>query len=157
MSGTTPGPADPVSDDGGTDRERQVVVGVALLRDGKVLAALRPPSPSTPGGWEFPGGKVEPGETDQQAAVRELREELGVDAVIGPSLGEQPMGERYLLRVYAGRITAGEPVPHEHTELRWLTESGLYDVAWLAADRPFLEPLRRSILSPSDPSRFGFE
>lgn len=157
MSGSASDPSDPVSDDDGTDRERQVVVGVALIRAGRVLAALRPPSQSTPGGWEFPGGKVEPGETDEQAAVRELCEELGVEAMIGPSLGEQPMGERYLLRVYAGRITGGEPVPHEHTELRWLAETELYDVAWLAADRPFLEPLRRSILSPSGPSRFGFE
>src|SRR4051812_44124414 len=56
--------------------EPQVVVGVALIRDGLVLAALRP---GPGGGWEFPGGKVEPGETDAQAAIRELREELSVE------------------------------------------------------------------------------
>jgi 8-oxo-dGTP diphosphatase len=138
----------------GSDTQRQVVVGVALIRERRVLAARRA---GTSGGWEFPGGKVEPGETDRQAAARELREELGVEAEIGTPLGEHQMGERYLLRVYTGRITAGEPVCHEHAELRWLAEGALYDVAWLNADRPFVEPLRRFILTPSDPSRFGDE
>jgi 8-oxo-dGTP diphosphatase len=135
---------------------RQVVVGIALVRDEQVLAALRPASATAPGGWEFPGGKVEPGESDRQAAVRELREELGVEAEIGTPLGAKPMGERDLLRVYTGRITAGEPVLHEHAEIRWLSAAELYDLDWLAADRPFLEPLRRSILRASgDRQRFG--
>jgi 8-oxo-dGTP diphosphatase len=111
-----------------------------------VLAALRA---GAPGGWEFPGGKVEPGETDQEAAVRELREELGVEAEIGTPLGQEPMGERYLLRVYTGRITAGEPVLHEHADLRWLAAAELDDVDWLDADRPFLQPVRRYILRAS--------
>jgi 8-oxo-dGTP diphosphatase len=130
----------------GSDTQRQVVVGVALIRDGRVLAALRP---GTFGGWEFPGGKVEPGETDRQAAVRELREELGVEAEIGTPLGEQPMGERYLLRVYTGRITAGEPVCHEHAELRWVSPGELDHLEWLDADRPFLQPVGRYILRAS--------
>jgi 8-oxo-dGTP diphosphatase len=142
--------------------QRQVVVGVALIRDGRVLAALRPPSPRTAGGWEFPGGKVEPGESDAQAAVRELREELGIEVAVGELLGSRPMGEQYLLRVYTGRLLAGDPVLHEHTAIRWLGIDDLYDVDWLAPDRPFLEPLVRSILrasqtTPTDPSRFGDE
>jgi 8-oxo-dGTP diphosphatase len=140
--------------------QRQIVVGVALIRDGRVLAALRPGTPGggTPGGWEFPGGKVEPGETDRQAAVRELREELGVEAEIGTSLGQQPMGGRYLLRVYTGRITAGIPLCHEHAELRWLAPEELDDVEWLDADRPFLQPVLRYILRASAaPQRFGDE
>jgi 8-oxo-dGTP diphosphatase len=130
------------------DEQLQVVVGVALLRDGRVLAARRPPGPNSRGGWEFPGGKVEPGESDRQAAVREVREELGLEVLVGSSLGpDQRAGERYLFRVYVGRVLHGEPVLHEHSEVRWLAADELYDVDWLAADRPFLEPLRGVILS----------
>lgn len=119
------------------------MVGVAVIRDGQVLAALRP---GAGGGWEFPGGKVEPGETDQAAAARELAEELGLRVRIGPSLGlEQPIGDRYLLRVYVGELIAGEPVLREHSETRWIGVAELDGLAWLAADRPFLEPLRRRL------------
>lgn len=119
------------------------MVGVAVIRDGRVLAALRP---GIDGGWEFPGGKVEPGETDQAAAARELTEELGLDVRIGASLGhEQPVGDRYQLRVYVGELIAGEPLLHEHSETRWVTAAELDELDWLAADRPFLEPLRRTL------------
>lgn len=135
----------------------QVVVGVALLSDGRVLAARRPPGPNSPGGWEFPGGKVEPGESDEQAAVREVREELGLLVAVGPSLGvEEQVGRRYLFRVYVGWPVSGELVLHEHSEVRWLAADELDDVDWLAADRPFLDPLRSVILTQqNDPSRFG--
>ena len=144
---------DPGGDETGT--QRQVVVGVALIRDDLVLAALRRPGRDTPGGWEFPGGKAEPGESDSQAAVRELREELGVDAEIGTLLGQVTMGERYVLRVYTGRIVAGEPVPKEHAELRWLGLPDLAGLDWLPADRPFLQPLSGYILSTSAGQQAG--
>jgi 8-oxo-dGTP diphosphatase len=135
----------------------QVVVGVALVRDGQVLAARRPAGPNSPGGWEFPGGKVEPGESDRQAAVREIHEELGLTISVGQSLEvEEYVGDRYLFRVYVGRVVDGDLVLHEHSEVRWLGADQLDDVDWLAADRPFLEPLRRVILRRrGDPSRFG--
>jgi 8-oxo-dGTP diphosphatase len=127
----------------GRNGARQVVVGVALIRDGRVLAALRP---GVDGGWEFPGGKVEAGESDQAAAARELAEELGLVVRIGACLDlEQPIGDRYLLRVYVGELVAGEPVLHEHSETRWVTVAELDGLDWLAADRPFLEPLRRRL------------
>jgi 8-oxo-dGTP diphosphatase len=123
---------------------RQVVVGVAVVRDAKVLAALRP---GADGGWEFPGGKVEAGETDQEAAVRELREELSLDVKLGACLGpDQPIGERYLLRVYLAELLAGEPVLHEHSAIRWLGVTELEQIVWLAADRPFL-PAMREVLA----------
>jgi 8-oxo-dGTP diphosphatase len=118
---------------------RQVVVGVAVIRDGRVLAALR----SGPdGGWEFPGGKVEPGETDEEAAVRELREELALDIKPGASLGPaQPIGDKHLLKVCLAELVGGEPILHEHSEIRWVTAAQLDDLAWLAPDRPFLPAL----------------
>ncbi|GAA1611308.1 NUDIX domain-containing protein [Kribbella sancticallisti] len=122
-------------------KDRQIVVGVAVVRDGKVLAALRP---GADGGWEFPGGKVEVGESDEEAAVRELREELSLEIKLGASLGPaQPIGERYLLRVYLAELLAGEPVLHEHTAIRWLSVGDLKHIEWLPADRPFLPALHR--------------
>jgi 8-oxo-dGTP diphosphatase len=126
--------------------DRQVVVGVAVIRDGQVLAALRG---GLGGGWEFPGGKVEAGETDEDAAARELSEELGLRVEIGASLGlEEPIGERYVLRVYAAELTEGTPVLHEHAETRWVGAAELDDLDWLAPDRPFL-PVLRGLIRPS--------
>ena len=122
--------------------ERQVVVGAAILRDGRVLAARRTAPASAAGRWEFPGGKVEPGETDTECLVREVDEELGVHIAVDRWLvGEQPVGEAYLLRVALATLVHGEPAPTEHDRLRWLGADELGDVDWLEADRPFLAEL----------------
>ena len=123
--------------------DRQVVVGVAVVRAGEVLAALR----SGPdGGWEFPGGKVEPGETEEAAAVRELREELDLEVKVGAALGAgQAINEQYLLRVYLAELLAGEPVLREHSETRWVSARELDALGWLPADRPFLPALREAL------------
>ena len=134
-------------------RERSVgesplvgVVGAALLRDGRVLASRRTDPPRLAGLWEFPGGKVEAGETDEQALVRELREELGIEAAVGERLGpDLPIGETAVLRVYVCRIVAGEPVLVDHDEHRWLAADELEDVPWIEVDLPLL-PALRSVL-----------
>jgi 8-oxo-dGTP diphosphatase len=121
-----------------------VVVGAAL-RDaaGRVLAARR----EAPPGWEFPGGKVEPGETEPAALVRELREELGVDAEVGGRVGpDVPMGD-WVLRVYDARADR-EPVRLEHAELRWLAPEELESVPWLPADLPVVAALATHAPSP---------
>ena len=118
----------------------QVVVG-AVVRDagGRVLAARR----VTPDGWEFPGGKVEAGETEPAALARELREELGVEVEVGVRVGpEAPVPGGYVLRVWTARLTAGEPAPLEHAELRWLAPEDLDTVDWLPADRPVVATLQ---------------
>ena len=128
---------------------QRVVVGAAILRDGRVLAARRNAPPETAGGWEFPGGKVEPGETDAQALIRECLEELGVRIVPGTELGDQVLSTGALLRVYLAELADGEPrVLQDHDELRWLAAAELNDVRWLPADRAFVDRLR--VLLPSD-------
>jgi len=114
------------------------VVGVAIVRDGRVLAARRP------GGWEFPGGKVEQGESAEDAAVREIAEELGcriqVTGWLDPEVEIRP---GLVLRVATARLVAGEPVPRagDHDALRWLATDELDQVVWLPADRPFVAVL----------------
>jgi 8-oxo-dGTP diphosphatase len=122
--------------------ERQVVVGAAIVRDGRVLAARRTAPASAAGRWEFPGGKVEPGETEAESLVREVAEELDVRVTVLEWLGgEQPIGERYVLRVAVVGLDDGEPSPTEHDLVRWLGPDELDDVDWLDADRPFLAEL----------------
>jgi 8-oxo-dGTP diphosphatase len=122
--------------------QRQVVVGAAIVRAGRVLAARRTAPASAAGRWEFPGGKVEPGETDASSLVREVEEELGVRVRVERWLqGEEPIGERYRLRVALATLVEGEPAPAEHDQVRWLAADELDDVAWLDADRPFLTEL----------------
>ncbi len=119
------------------------MVGAALLRDGRVLASRRTEPPRLAGLWEFPGGKVEAGEDDVQALVRELREELRVEVEVGDRLGEDlPIGATAVLRVYVCRLLDGEPALVDHDEHRWLGAADLLDVPWIPADRPLVEQLR---------------
>jgi 8-oxo-dGTP diphosphatase len=120
------------------------VVGAAIVRGDRVLAARRTTPPAVAGRWEFPGGKVEPGESPEAAVAREIREELGcVVRVTGWLPGEVPIGERHLLTVALAVLAEGaDPDPVEHDALRWLTAAELDDVDWLEPDRPFLPPLR---------------
>jgi 8-oxo-dGTP diphosphatase len=126
------------------------VVGVALVREGshgrELLAARRTEPPELAGGWEIPGGKVDPGETEEQAAHREIDEELGVaielgERVDGPVDGRWPLGPAHLMAVYLGRIVDdAEPVALvQHDELRWLPLDRWDEVAWLEGD---LGPVR---------------
>ncbi len=121
--------------------DRIAVVGAAIIREGRVLAARRTTPPAAAGRWEFPGGKVEPEESPDQALVRELGEELGVVATVDGWLrGRAEIGERHVLTVALVSIT-GEPTPREHDAVRWLGADELEDVDWLAPDRPFLVEL----------------
>ncbi|GLY84788.1 (deoxy)nucleoside triphosphate pyrophosphohydrolase [Actinoallomurus iriomotensis] len=122
---------------------RGLVVGAAIIAGGRLLAAQRAAPPELAGGWEFPGGKVEPGETDEEALARECREELGVEVTIGRRVGEDwPLDNGYVMRVWTATITDGEPQALEHTDLRWLGEAELFDVPWLPADLAVVEAVR---------------
>jgi 8-oxo-dGTP diphosphatase len=118
------------------------VVGAAIVRGGRVLAARRTAPSHAAGRWEFPGGKVERGESPEEALVREVLEELGCDVeVTGWLTNAVAIGTTHRLTVATGRIVHGEPEPTEHDELRWLRAEELTQVDWLDADRPFLPEL----------------
>lgn len=133
-----------------TARTVREVVSVALVDDlerpRRLLAARRTEPPALAGGWEFPGGKVDPGETPLEAVHREVREELGVQVVLGQQVpgplpgGRWPLGDHFAMTVWMAQVTIGEPAPLEdHDQLRWVSKADLYAVAWLPADLPVVD------------------
>ena len=124
------------------------VVGVALVRtepDGRrrLLAARRAGPPALAGRWELPGGKVLVGESLEEAAVREVAEELGCRVrVTGRLTGVQPIRAGLDLHVVTAVLLEGVPAATEHDALRWLERGQLGEVDWLAPDIPFLDELR---------------
>ena len=119
-------------------------MAAAIITDGRVLACERSAPPEVAGRWEFPGGKVEPGETDEQALARECVEELGVRVQVGARIGpDVPLAHgRAVLRVFAVRLLDGDqPRALEHTAMRWLAADELDSVRWLPADKPIVAAL----------------
>ncbi|MEU1809982.1 (deoxy)nucleoside triphosphate pyrophosphohydrolase [Micromonospora sp. WMMD1076] len=141
-----------VSGGGQADRrEPKVVVGAAIIEGGRVLACERSAPPEVAGRWEFPGGKVEPGEAETDALARECAEELGVRVAVGARVGRdvRMAHGRSVLRVYAARLLHGdEPKALEHAELRWLSAAELDSVDWLPADVPIVAVLRPLLDAP---------
>lgn len=122
-----------------------IVVAGALIADTKLLVAQRNRPPELAGLWELPGGKVAPGETDQQALARELHEELGVMVAVGKRMGEDVrLSATVTLRAY--RVSTDDaPHAHDHHAVRWVTAAELEDLPWVPADRAWLVELKAAL------------
>jgi 8-oxo-dGTP diphosphatase len=143
----------------GQGRARREVVGAAIVDDLRrpraLLAARRTEPPALAGGWEFPGGKVDEGESGEQALRREIREELGVEVALGALVagpldgGRWPLGDAFVIRIWWAEVTEGVPAPLEdHDELRWLDLDHLYAVPWLPADLPIVRAAQERLVAP---------
>ncbi|MFF5079810.1 (deoxy)nucleoside triphosphate pyrophosphohydrolase [Actinoplanes sp. NPDC000266] len=125
-------------------KSRRVIVAAVIISDGRVLACERSAPPEVAGRWEFPGGKVESGETEEQALARECVEELGVRVEVGGRVGPDVSlaHGRAVLRVFNARLLGGDmPRALEHTSMRWLGVDELDSVHWLPADKPIVAEL----------------
>lgn len=124
-----------------------VVAGALVDADGRVLIARRPEGKRMAGLWEFPGGKVAPGETPEEALVRELQEELGVDTRESCLAPIAFASHRYddfhlLMPLYVCRVWKGAPSPREGQELAWVRPPRLSDYPMPTADAPLIALLR---------------
>lgn len=125
-----------------------LVAAVALVDlDGRVLIARRPPGKAMAGLWEFPGGKVHPGETPEAALIRELAEELGIDteaSCLAPfTFASHAYADFHLLMpLYLCRKWQGTAVGREGQELAWVAPNGLRNYPMPPADKPLVAMLR---------------
>jgi 8-oxo-dGTP diphosphatase len=125
-----------------------LVVAVALVdADGRVLLAQRPEGKGMAGLWEFPGGKIETGETPEQALIRELSEELGIavkEACLAPfTFASHTYGAFHLLMpLYVCRRWEGTPEARHHAALKWVRPKDMRDIPMPAADLPLIPMLR---------------
>jgi 8-oxo-dGTP diphosphatase len=126
------------------------VVAAALVDgQGRVLIADRPPGKLMPGRWEFPGGKVQPGESDAEALARELAEELGIEVLAARPLMilTHDYPERSVeLSMWVVERYRGEPRGLEGQRLKWVAARELDREDMLEADRPFIEALKGGLL-----------
>jgi 8-oxo-dGTP diphosphatase len=128
-----------------------IVVAAAIVAGSppRVLAAQRAYPAELAGRWELPGGKVDEGEDETEALVRECREELGVGIEVNERAGPDvpTVDGTAVLRVWWATVVDGEPQPLEHAALRWLAADELDEVQWLSADLPVVEAIRVGLAS----------
>jgi 8-oxo-dGTP diphosphatase len=121
------------------------VAAALIVRDGEVLIGQRRPDQPMASLWEFPGGKIEPGESAQQALARELSEELGIHAEVGPPVTRirhhYRRGGAVDLQFFAVREFSGEIQNQIYQQVRWVKLAELTDYEFLAADRGLIRDL----------------
>lgn len=127
--------------------KRQVTAAV-IEKDGKILIAQRRKGSTLGGRWEFPGGKIEPGETAEACLKRELKEELGIESEIGKFIIESQF--RYCLvpielLAYRVKHLSGEFKVNEHEEIRWVDPSELGSYDFTPADEPIVKILLKNL------------
>jgi 8-oxo-dGTP diphosphatase len=125
------------------------VVGAIIENEtGKILCALRGPEMTLPNYWEFPGGKIEEGETKKVALKREIQEELGCAIKVFDQVEDTTYEyEKVIVRLetFMSKITSGTPTLSEHAEIRWISREELPSLNWAPADIPAIEKLTNLI------------
>ena len=125
----------------------RVVAGI-VWRDREVLVSRRYDHAHLGGLWEFPGGKLEPGETEPEALVRELREELGIEVEVGEAWGElvhDYEDRRVSLSFWFAEVRSGSPQPLEVAEVRWVPVTELDALDFPGADDPLVHSLQAAV------------
>lgn len=134
------------------EKRRHIHVACAIIeRDGLVLSARRSASMNLPLKWEFPGGKIEPGEGRAECLKRELVEEMGVRIEVGRPL--TPATHDYAaftvtLYPFVCSIASGEITLHEHSAICWLPAARMHELDWADADIPIIAEYQQSVTLP---------
>jgi 8-oxo-dGTP diphosphatase len=121
------------------------VVGAVIVRDGQILCAQRGPAGSLGGMWEFPGGKIELGESPRDALVREIQEELCCEVIVGQEVTTTTYRYDFgtvTLTTFWCELVSGTPTLTEHAAVRWLPPAELDGIEWAPADVPAVEIIR---------------
>lgn len=128
---------------------RHIHVACAIIeQEGMVLAAQRSATMTLPLKWEFPGGKIETGESPEECLIRELMEELGVSVLVGAPLSPATHGYpdfTVTLYPFTCRLAGGVLTPHEHHALTWIEPQRMPELDWAAADLPVISEYLASI------------
>lgn len=128
--------------------KRIEVVGAAILKKDKVLAMQRSDQMTLSGLWEFPGGKIENTETEQEALIREIKEELNLDIKVIDYINEASYAYSFgtvSLKVYTAEIVAGTLSLEEHSDWKWLTPNELTEIDWAPVDIPAAHALKEQL------------
>ena len=128
---------------------KRIEVAAAIILDGKKIFATQRGYGEFKGGWEFPGGKIEQGETPEQALKREIREELDTEIEVGELFDtvEYDYSTFHLtMHCYLCTVKSGKLVLKEHEAAKWLTRDTLDSVDWLPADKGLIEKLATNAL-----------
>ena len=129
-------------------REVYVVAG-AIIKDNKVFAAQRGNKGETKFKWEFPGGKIEPGETPEQALARELKEELKIDVKVYElitSIVDEYETQILHIDTYRCELVDGTPTLTEHIDMKWSNKNELDELVFSPADKPTLAKIKKEYL-----------
>ena len=130
------------------ENRKTIKVVAAIIREGDRIFATQRGYGDFKGGWEFPGGKIEEGETPQEALVREIKEELEIEIEVGELIDtiEYDYPTFHLsMDCFWAELVSGDVVLKEHEAAKWLTKETLDSVEWLPADITLIEQIKKSI------------
>lgn len=128
---------------------KNIEVVAAIIRDGDKIFATQRGYGEFKGGWEFPGGKIEAGESPEKALIREIKEELDVEIDVKELFDtvEYDYPDFHLtMHCFISSLKAGEIVLNEHEDARWLRKDKLDSVDWLPADEELIVKIKKSLL-----------